>query len=292
LRARLCTLAGTCLAYQPPARGLHGLRRKLGVGRQHGTLDVQLPAGEGIDWASLGIGKPPPETAGQGRGAWYLSRLLARIPPSHWSSRFGAAPEDLLAAAQAGDWSQVLVEAWSHAAILFGEQAWIEVFLRRWPALFARNAREDGARQVACGLLAALPPSLASQERGRLLSSGDTPSIHLAVEALTGQDAPWQEVESRAYVDLVGTLPQRIPEAARFNGDPWMRAIQQSLPVAACRLSPDSLGRVPRRWDLPDHLRQSPWARALAVFSDTVNLRRHIRRTLAGSGDRPIECRD
>jgi hypothetical protein len=65
---------------------------------------------------------------------------------------------------------------------------------------------------------------------------------------------------------------------------PW-QVLLSALPWAARRLSPGSLDAVPRRWDLPDHLKASPWNRALALLSNTVNLRRHIRRTLTA----PVE---
>jgi len=282
LSARLIAVADTCLCHRMPAGRLQGLIRRLGEGRQRGTLDVRLPVGDAIDWIALGIGKPPRNGAELGHGAWYLAHVLSRVPPSHWSERFQAAPEDLIAAAEAGEWSQVLIDAWSEAAILHRDQTWLVLFLVR----LAGGDGNDAARRLAGRLLTALPPAEADSQRARFFASGDATAIRIAAESRTGTGVDWGAAESRAFVEMVRVLPARIPESAAFAVDPWLAAVLQVLPWAARHLSSGSFSGVPRQWDLPDHLKASPWRHALSSFSDTVYLRRHIRQTLAAPSGR------
>jgi hypothetical protein len=288
LRAQLTAVADTCLSRQAPTGRLQGLTGMLGERGQRGTLEVRLPSEAGIDWASLGIGEPPKSAESKGRGAWYLSRLLSRVPPSHWSERFEMSPENMIAAAQSCAWDQVLFEAWSEAAILHGDQTWIKLFVRLWASQLKVGSGPDAARGLGVKLLRSLLPEAEDREIAQLLTSGDPASIQLAVEAKIGMDGEWGTVQSRAFVEMIKTLPGRIPASAPFGREPWMAAVLQALPWAARCLSPGSLDGVPRRWDLPDHLKTSSWSRALASLSDTVNMRRHMRQTLTAPAD---ECR-
>ncbi len=285
LQARVIAAADTCLDLQVPVGRRHGLMRMLGEGRGQGTLDVKVPTVNGVDWAELGIGDPPKNVETKGRGSWLLSRLLSRVPPSHWPERFAATPEILLAAAQASAWGRDLFEAWSEAAILHEDQSWIGLLLRRWIDLARGTGDARAARALAARLLRALSPALQDEETGRLLVAGDPASVELALEARAGESEEWGPGCSRAFIQLLKTLPGRIPESARYGGEPWMIAVLQTIPRAEPLLSPENLDGVPRQWDLPGHLRGSPWSRDLAVLSEIAVLRRHIRRTLAGGTD-------
>ena len=54
---------------------------------------------------------------GFGEKAWWLIQMLESVPLALWSREWKAAPAEILAASQAGDWKKEFFEAWTRAAI-------------------------------------------------------------------------------------------------------------------------------------------------------------------------------
>ncbi|MEM8531686.1 MAG: DUF5691 domain-containing protein [Chloroflexota bacterium] len=65
----------------------------------------------------------------KGKKAWRLQQMLAVIPPSYWSDRWGAPPEDLLVAAAESDWEAALINGWIRATDQYADPAWARAFL-------------------------------------------------------------------------------------------------------------------------------------------------------------------
>ena len=101
---------------------------------QPARIEVTLPGA--CDKAMLRDGvepKPPADRKGLGEKAWWLFQMLSTIPPAIWSRRWGVAPADLLLAAAAGEWNELLLDGWAAAALSFNDTEWAESLLRVQP---------------------------------------------------------------------------------------------------------------------------------------------------------------
>jgi hypothetical protein len=120
-------------------------------------LNVELP-----DWKLLtpdlrrdGIAEKPPPGEKLGQKAWWVQQMITMVPPTHWQTVWSAKVEDVLAA-DAGDWTTLLLQGWSGAAERFRDAAWAEAIMRH---LADAKKSEDyfGFRGVAEALPGVLP---------------------------------------------------------------------------------------------------------------------------------------
>jgi hypothetical protein len=101
---------------------------------QSARIDVTLPAVSDKAMIRDGVEpKVPAERRGLGEKAWWLFQMLSTIPPVIWSRQWGAAPADLLLAAAAGEWNELLLDGWAAATLMFTDTAWAESLLRVQP---------------------------------------------------------------------------------------------------------------------------------------------------------------
>jgi hypothetical protein len=98
--------------------------------RARGKLEIQvtLPEERGEGMIRDGIVKVPPHSQ-IGERAWWLQQMLSAVPPSCWLQRSQRTINELLKAAKKSEWSQVLLNGWSRAAVGFGDVEWIESLL-------------------------------------------------------------------------------------------------------------------------------------------------------------------
>ncbi|HET9224837.1 MAG TPA: DUF5691 domain-containing protein, partial [Roseiflexaceae bacterium] len=112
---------------------------------QPARIEVTLPAI--CDKAMIRDGvepKPPADRKGLGEKAWWLFQMLSAVPPASWSRKWSVAPADLLVAAAAGEWNELLLDGWAAATLTFNDTAWAESLLRVQP----RHAELLGALPV------------------------------------------------------------------------------------------------------------------------------------------------
>jgi hypothetical protein len=94
-----------------------------GLLRRTEVLDLTLPAGG--DAAMERDGIRAQAGGGQaGEKASLIAQMLAMVPPSVWTGVFSRSPNDLLEAAAAGDWKDLLWSAWVGAAKRHRDREW------------------------------------------------------------------------------------------------------------------------------------------------------------------------
>lgn len=123
-----------------------GLMARLWSGRT--CIDVQLPAE--CDKGMRRDGVDPKPGYGFGEKGWWLHQMLAVVPPSFWTAYWGRSAAELLDAARASQEGDLLVRAWTAAAIQARDAAWAEALLRA--------GADVSGHLLAQELLAALPP--------------------------------------------------------------------------------------------------------------------------------------
>ena len=258
--------------YEPPSTGFLGLRRS-------GKLMVEIPPAVDEEWKRELPGEASPPRKISER-AWTVVRTLEVIPPVYWERRFGATPEELVAAAR-GEWEAVLLTGWRRAAVRHGQESWTWPLWRRWHEA-PETQRDLTSTWELPRLLAPLLPHV---ELGRLLrSSGMSRELAYTLEALPG---PWDEELSLLYMEELRKHVPRIFARNRDVSDPWLGTPQpaaERIPLScldhASVTQPDEVltermssdDQVLRYESLPFRY----WREKLEKFEETLELRRRL----------------
>lgn len=114
----------------------------IGTGKGSGpggrNLEVNAPCDCPADWVRDGV--EPKLTAEAkaeelGERAWWLSQVLAAVPPGHWVAELGWSPRLLIETASRTEWAKALLAGWTTATLRQGDADWSEALLaRRWNA--------------------------------------------------------------------------------------------------------------------------------------------------------------
>ena len=224
---------------------------------QPARIDVTLPAA--CDKAMLRDGvepKPPADRKGLGEKAWWLFQMLGAIPPATWSQQWGVAPAELLLAAAAGEWNELLLESWAAAALMFNDTAWAESLLRVQP----RHAE----------LLGALPRERQEALLLHTLRADCTPLHQHPVLGLLQQTRHvWSPELTR---DVLRALNQHMRKW-RDSYDYQLRgALTEQF---ALRMSPDMLGEIAAAWP-DDQAARQRWEGVIDRLLITLHFRRDM----------------
>jgi hypothetical protein len=232
--------------YEPPSTGFLGLRRS-------GKLMVEIPPAVDEEWKRELPGEASPPRKISER-AWTVVRTLEVIPPVYWERRFGATPEELVAAAR-GEWEAVLLTGWRRAAVRHGQESWAWPLWRRWHE--APETQHD-----LTSTLELLAPLLPHAELGGVLRrSGMSRELAHTMNALPG---PWDEELSLLYLEELRKHVPRIFVRNRDASDPWLGTPQPAAEVLPERMFSD--GQVLRYY----------WREKLEKFEETLELRRRL----------------
>ena len=193
------------------------------VGKK-GTLEIHPPEAMDVAADRDGLLSKPP--AGAGARAFWLTRALASVPPSHWTERFGMTAEDLVAAASKSDWAASACEGWTRAAIARRESAWLAPLWDFWIGADAKvvDARSAAARLLE--ILVALPPAQATARVEPLMHR---PSEKLDLSAaLRALPAPWTRSLGASWLAVFRRELQTPPAQSTIVGS--LRTAALALP--------------------------------------------------------------
>jgi hypothetical protein len=276
--ARMRERAGALLVFTPDPRAggrLRGLVRAV-TGRGTGNrLDANPPETLDPAWQRDGIAAKPP--SGLGERAWWLTQVLAAVPPSYWSDRFAVSAPDLIAAAGQSDWQWALLEGWTRAAMRARDRAWAGALWEFWyrakaDAAYYRNLTASLLRD----LLTCLPPADASQAVEQTLTDAGLANPHWR-DALAALPLPWTTAFSERYLAL-------LDEHVRQAGGQYTAAggaLQASLTIAATALAPATLAQARAPWPLPERGETNwqllTWRQRLDQFTATIQVRQQLR---------------
>lgn len=219
---------------------------------ESGELVVELPPEKyEKSWTAEGIVEAPP--SGVGRRQWWLTQLVAAVPPSRWTERFSCQPELLVRAAQAGEHAAALLDGWSSAALRFGVTAWAAPLWDAWLGCEAWGRLVE-APLHALGQL--LTRDEADVRFARLFE------VERELRLLEACPVPWPPLVTRAFV-------AGLPGATH--------AWTQVLPTAALALPLAALAELQIERPAPsEDYFANQYARALERFEETIELRRRL----------------
>jgi hypothetical protein len=220
-------------------------------------IEVTLP--ESCDAAMIRDGVEAKAHPAVGEKAGWLLQMLSVVAPATWPALWNAAPADLVRAAGASEWQQVLLQGWAAAAVRHGDPMWAEALLGALSAL-----RTDDTLNHLIALLPVARWEALVLDSLRA-NAGPLRMNHPAGVLLQARPALWSAALSRAVLD-------RLLPAIGAGKLPPHWDVRQLLQQAACSLAPAVLPEALRRWPVaPDS--GSPWIAAGDEFLGLVEFR-------------------
>jgi hypothetical protein len=190
--------------------------------KQPPTLTVVLP--ESFDKAMLrdGMIEKPAEKVGQKQ--WWLTQMVAAVPPAYWSNRFETSAADLVAALEL-DYADAVVTGWRTAASRHADPSWATALANspagqnRWsgtylagipeadrPTVLANTPTSDQVAFDLGSLLSVWSPAGAAVSRAvvarftpeQLLAAGAATRLH--PDVLADLEPGLTELSTKPYV--------------------------------------------------------------------------------------------
>ncbi len=264
LGARMAARTAGLLALRTPDIALK-LRAAVAGHAPTGDLVVTLPRGFDPEWARDGIAEAAP--GGLGRGAWWLSQLLAATPLGVWTGRLGEDPRELVRALRGSDLAAPVLDGWTAAALRQRATAWMPPLWDLWRRIGAKGTLTP---RPQAALLAAMDPADAEARICDLLGDGT-----LIVELMEALPRPWPSAVATIYLSGLDRWLDRLSKRRPQNDDPWL----SSLRTAGVALPSALLSRarqLPPPANAPNNWYGGKWRRAFAVFIEALDLRRRL----------------
>lgn len=94
------------------------------------TLSVTLPEECSPAMQRDGIPARVPAGLKLGEKAFWLSQIIACVPPATWATAWNRRPDQILEAVHRHEWEEALLEGFSKAAVLHQDEEWLEAAIR------------------------------------------------------------------------------------------------------------------------------------------------------------------
>jgi len=257
----LCRLPESALVSRMTTRARAALRWKPRQLVKGAEILVEPPTE--LDAAALrdGIDKKPP--TGMGERAWWLSQIVAAVPPQAWVNEWNVDPETIISAALRSDWAQALTEGWAAGTVLHRDPAWIEALL----TIGFPGEQPTGLAPKLDALVGALSIERREAFITALLrndTKGDTPLLYLGAA-----EHAWSEPFATLVLDR---LRKRVTAGAAQNAaiDWYLRDV---IPRLALRV-PASLAGATDGWPTGDDA--AGFDKALDSFISILTFRREL----------------
>ena len=154
---------------------------------ERARIELRRPAGDGEEFRRYGIGP-------------WMESMLAVVPPSLWSARWGRGPTELLQAARDIGDDDVVIRAWTDAALRVRDAEYAEARLRM-----------PGGRHPSAGIQAVaevIPPERLEPLALERLSAHGLAFRGTVPELLWAARFPWSPALTRAVLEA---LPATFP---------------------------------------------------------------------------------
>lgn len=256
-RARMAARLAGCLRHE---------RRLL---RRHWV--VEAPAAFDTEWKADALEAARPRHEDLGERAWWLYQLARALPPAWWAAQTGMRPAELLAWAEAGDWSAALLRAWVDALLRQPDPEWAAALVARLPLA----GGELGGRWVSASLFVDQLPAAARERHWlRLLdcSPQDYPRSMVLEHILAAHHRTQPVPAALAHRILDDIRRQRAQ--GTLDDDP---TLEVRLAEFVCLLPPDDLAAAAGNWPaLPADT--DPEADCIAYMLATLERRQTLHR--------------
>jgi hypothetical protein len=233
-------------------------------------LAIMLPQQITDRWSRDGIAAS--STPNEGERATWMMQVIAKIPPQHWETQFGANPQQLITAATRTDWSREVIVSWSHATLLHHSTNWIAPLLQWWHNLPSKSqptaAETIEARTIEARLLSLLPQKEAEQTVVQLREKGRE-----WMSALAALPRPWSKEFGDNCLQIMHDYLLSLTKDSQYDYE-WANLLQMMIMA----LPPSCFASALQPWELPDI--QSGgipyWQKELSAFEVRIDIRKRV----------------
>jgi hypothetical protein len=266
------------------------------------------PTEIGSDWERDGFTRKAP--SGVGLRAFWAEQLVASVPPSHWTSHFGLAPQALIAAVADDPYSTSIVSGWRNAAVRFvkwdtesaawlaplwdyhvraigplkGETPSAELTAPIQQQLSILKVQRDEVEQKTTHLfpmkhlISLMAPDLAEMGILSLVEPAPGKAVDLALELLPALWRPWSMQFSARFLATVRDRVQSGTDEAAYR---WATALGET----AFAIHPDAFLAALEPWKLVGRDESTTWfaaaiPREIDKFTATVEKRQSFLKEL------------
>lgn len=241
-------------------------------------IDAEPPETLPKDWQDDGILARPP--SGVGERAYWLTQVLALVPPSHWEERFGMPPNQIIAAAAKSEWEEQIVHGWSQAASLHAASAWALSLWQRWAQEEKRRKNILGAdaREMRASLARLIPVDSLAGMIVRLVKRSSPPGEPALPddswsELILALRVPWSRDFGEFYLSGLRDYARNLTPKT-YNSESWL----PTLDAAALALPVECLPAATNPWTIPE---DSTWQvhearRQIESFVETLRMRQRL----------------
>ncbi|MGZ3667706.1 MAG: DUF5691 domain-containing protein [Ktedonobacterales bacterium] len=241
-------------------------------------IDAEPPETLPKEWQDDGIVAKPP--SGVGERAYWLTQVLALVPPAHWEERFGMAPEQIVAAAAKSEWEGQMVHGWAQATILHNATPWALPLWQRWVEEEQRRKNIPGADayEMRTTLASLMPANVLVREIRRLMKARMLPKVAglpygVWSEVIVAMPAPWSRDFGEFYLSGLRDYARKLTPKS-YNDDTWLT----TLDTAALALPVECLPDAIEPWTIPE---DSTWQvnqarHRIESFVETLRMRQRI----------------
>ena len=248
-------------------------------------LEITLPA-PSIDKAMVRDGieeKVPANRAKLGERGWRLLQMLMTIPPAHWSERWGIPPTVILDIVVETEWGEMLLEAWTCAAILHHDMTWAIALCPR----VLRKIEIQQGKNHAISLLSLLP----DVERESLVIDNieilfETNRLNLIYALLTYGPRHWSQGLSSA---ISKSICSRLTAPVISLKSYW--ALESIIKPFALHAAPEELPKAislisSAHANLSDEAQSTHWTNQLRKYVDLMRFRLEMLEAFACTTDK------
>jgi hypothetical protein len=239
---------------------LGGLRKR--------KLNIELPAALDKRMARDGVEAKPPAQRKIGERIFWLSQMIAMVPPTHWSSRFSCDAATFIATALATEYASELLNALSAAVARHPTREWVDALAAAWLG-------SDADTQTIAQSIAALASVAPEAHRATFLESHlrevAPRRFDVGFSILQLVDLPWTPAVTTLALDGLAASVRADKQQwshARNAFDAWARRCD--VDVAKTRVSQLLDGCAA----------DSPWRNALEQMADIVDFRTAMKEEL------------
>jgi hypothetical protein len=196
-----------------------------------------------------------------GEKAAWVHRFLSCVPPAHWESQWGAAPEQIVGAAPK-DWRNLLHDAWWNAALRADDVRWLQAIVQ------SAGYTSTQQQRLFIGLSPATADTLFLWLWQTEETSGDA-FVQMA-QLMGAHPGPWsRELSQRFLTALQKYLAGELKKGAKPQQFFWLR---HSLSSVADKFSIELAADAARGWP------QQPegadyWRPAVTAFLTRLQVR-------------------
>jgi hypothetical protein len=232
-------------------------------------IDVTLPAAADPALIRDGVDpKPPPAT---GERAWWLSQILAAVPPSTWTSAWSLEPTAVLRATEGHDWREPVVAGWLAATERHRDPAWAEaLWANERAARLDPKWRAPSPERVFTTIAA---PGRVDVELRRSIGAGRDVlrGHHPVLAALLEWPHEWSDALARSVARRLKEYAgaDRVPLA----GEPGVRAL---LERCAHAVPASAIGAFTDGWPETDSDLWRTWAPTIDALAAVLRFRNDV----------------